>query len=188
MVSIILRKTGWSRIARAGLALVIALITSVQTVPAGETVSETGQPFARVYLALQGCTSCAACRSVIRQMTKGAAKEGKVSLPTDAVEVTYDEPTTIPLKKVVGNLARNRLHNLKLVDVLFDASGQISEIKDGALVFTMATTGQQYEVTLPKGLDTPDSSKSLRISAIVQGWRGKGSELSLKLKSFTVID
>ena len=172
----------------AGLALVIAIVTSAQRVPAGEAVSKASQPFARVYLALQGCTSCAACRSVIRQMTKGAAKEGNVSLPTDAVEVTYAEPTTIPLKKVVGNLARNRLHNLKLVDVLFDASGKISEAGDGALVFTMATTGQQYEVSLPEGLDAPDSSKSLRISAIVQGWRGKGSELSLKVKSFADID
>ncbi len=143
------------------------------------------QPFAKVYLALQGCTSCAACRSVIRQMTKGAAKDGKVSLPSDAVEINYDEPTEIPLKKVVGNLAKNRLHNLKLVDVLFDVSGKINSESDGSLMFTIETTGQQFALSTPDGVDSPPENKALRLSAVVEGWRGS-DDLTLKLKSFTV--
>lgn len=143
-------------------------------------------PFAKVYLALKGCTSCAACRSTIRQMTKGAAKEGKVSLPGDGVEVRYAKPTTIPLKKVVGNLAKNRLHDLKLVDVLFDASGQIHADSGGSLLFTIETTGQQYSISIPAGVSAPPRDEPLRLSAVVRGWRASNSDLSLELKSFTV--
>lgn len=143
------------------------------------------KPFAKVYLALQGCISCAACRSVIRQMTKGAAKDGKVSLPSDAVEISYDKPTEIPLKKVVGNLAKNRLHNLKLVDVLFDVSGKVKADSDGSLMFTIETTGQKFALSTPEGLDAPPENKELRLSAVVEGWRGS-DDLTLKLKSFTV--
>ena len=143
-------------------------------------------PFAKVYLALKGCTSCAACRSTIRQMTKGAAKDGKVSLPGDGVEVRYAKPTTIPLKKVVGNLAKNRLHDLKLVDVLFDASGQIHADSSGSLLFTIETTGQQYSISIPAGVSAPPRDEPLRLSAVLRGLRASNSDLSLELKSFTV--
>lgn len=151
------------------------------------TIAPTA-PFAKVYLALKGCTSCAACRSTIRQMTKGAAKDGKVSLPGDGVEVRYAKPTTIPLKKVVGNLAKNRLHDLKLVDVLFDASGQIHTDSGGSLLFTIETTGQQYSISIPAGVSAPPRDEPLRLSAVVRGWRASNSDLSLELKSFTVSD
>jgi hypothetical protein len=157
---------------------------SIETAKSAET-TVTLQPFAKIYLALQGCTSCAACRSVIRQMTKGAAKDGKVSLPSDAVEINYDKPANIPLKKVVGNLAKNRLHNLKLVDVLFDVSGRIETDSDGSLLFTIETTGQQFALSTPEGVDAPPRNEVVRLSAVVQGWRGS-DDLTLKLKSFSV--
>ena len=91
-----------TRAPRGRTALISAallLVFAFNSAPlAGESATtQEVRPFARVFLALKGCTSCAACRSSIRQMVKGRADGGKVALPGDAVEIRYDKPDTIPL-------------------------------------------------------------------------------------------
>ncbi|HYR51294.1 MAG TPA: hypothetical protein VET83_01620, partial [Candidatus Dormibacteraeota bacterium] len=48
-------------------------------------------PYARVYLALRGCTSCSHCRSAIRQMARSGSGGGAALVTTDAVEVRYSK-------------------------------------------------------------------------------------------------
>jgi len=131
-------------------------------------------PFAKVYLALRGCTSCAHCRTAIRQMAKGSAKGGEARVNGDQVEVLYPKPRVVPLRGVIKALAENRLHDLNLVDVLFEASGSFAKASGGGLQFTLAETGQTFPVTLPPQTERPADGHEIRLVAVVDGWRGQG--------------
>ncbi len=135
-------------------------------------------PFARVYLALRGCTSCSHCRTTIRQMTKGSAKGGETRVNGDQVEILYATPRVVPLRNVIRSLADNRLHDLSLVDVLFEARGVIGAGADGALTFTLGETGQVFPMSLAGHVKNPPSGRPVRVVALVEGWRKKG-ELTL---------
>lgn len=153
---------------------------SASPAPAGRasataaSVAAAPAPFARVYLALRGCTSCSHCRTTIRQMTKGSAKGGETRVSGDEVEVLYAKPRPVPLREVVRSLADNRLHDLSLVDVLFEATGAIAKGADGALSFTLAETGQAFPVRLAEHVERPADGRPVRLVAVVDGWRGKG--------------
>ncbi|HSQ60437.1 MAG TPA: hypothetical protein VLT84_08395 [Acidobacteriota bacterium] len=130
-------------------------------------------PFARVYLALRGCTSCSHCRTTIRQMTKGSAKGGETRVSGEQVEVLYAKPRVVPLREVIRSLADNRLHDLSLVDVLFEAKGAVAKGADGALAFTMAGTGQAFPIRFAEHVERPADGSPVRLIAVVDGWRGK---------------
>jgi hypothetical protein len=152
--------------------------------------SETGvrvqAPFARIYLALRGCTSCAACRDAIRRMAQGSAPGGDVSLPRDAVEVRYEEPESIPLAEVVRGLAKNRLHDLEVVDVLFEAEGTISRRENGDRVFTLRVTNQAFPLAAGLHASLPGEETPVRLEALVTGWRDDDETLGLEARFFEV--
>ncbi|HEY6572503.1 MAG TPA: hypothetical protein VI198_04220 [Candidatus Eisenbacteria bacterium] len=178
------------RIGAAALAAAIALgaaAAAPSSATAGKAASASAPaateaaapaPFARVYLALRGCTSCSHCRTTIRQMTKGSAKGGETRVNGDQVEVLYAKPRVVPLRDVVRSLADNRLHDLSLVDVLFEARGVIGKGAGGALTFTLDETGQVFPISLGETVKNPASGGPVRVVALVEGWRKKG-ELTL---------
>jgi len=131
-------------------------------------------PFARVYLALRGCTSCSHCRTAIRQMARSSSGGAQARVSTDAVEVRYAKPGPIPLREVIRRLAENRLHDLTLVDVLFEAEGTIATTPAGA-TFTLSGTEQTFPLALEPSLAKPGLSAPVRLTAVVEGWRGKGA-------------
>jgi hypothetical protein len=143
--------------------------------PAGTAAVSAPAPalFARVYLALRGCTSCSHCRTTIRQMTKGSAKGGETRVTGDQVEVLYAKPRVVPLREVIRSLADNRLHDLSLVDVLFEAKGAVAKGADGTLAFTMAETGQAFPIRFAEHVERPADGRPVRLVAVVDGWRGK---------------
>ena len=132
-------------------------------------------PFARVYLAIRGCTSCSHCRTSIRQMVRSSAHGGEARLRDDRVEVRYATPQAIPLRDVIQSLASNRLHDLNLVDVLFEASGSVTSNKDGSTTFTISETGQAMPITIDPSLGSLSSGRPVRVVAVVDGWRTKGA-------------
>jgi hypothetical protein len=134
-----------------------------------------GAPFARVYLALRGCTSCSHCRTTIRQMAKGSAQGGETHVAGDQVEVLYAKPRTVPLRDVIRSLADNRLHDLSVVDVLFEANGVLAKAADGSLRFRLPETGQTFPITMAESVKAPAPGSSVRLVAVVDGWRGKGA-------------
>ncbi len=131
-------------------------------------------PFARVYLALRGCTSCSHCRTAIRQMARAGSGGAETRVTTDAVEVRYAKPTQIRLREVIGRLAENRLHDLTLVDVLFEAEGTIATTPAGA-TFTLRGTNQSFPLTLTPTLAGREPGAPVRLTAVVEGWREKGA-------------
>jgi hypothetical protein len=142
-------------------------------------------PFARVYLALRGCTSCSHCRSTIRQMVRGNAKGGETRLEAGKVEVRYTSPRPVPLREVVRSLADNRLHDLSLVDVLFEAKGTVVTEKDGTTRFKLADTGQLFPLTVAPSMARPADGRPVRLVALVEGWRAPArhhAELSLQAR------
>lgn len=158
----------------AGSLLVGSAARAGAAPSAKPAVAATPAPFAKVYLALRGCTSCAHCRTTIRQMAKGSAKGGEARVNGDQVEVSYAKPRVLPLRDVIKTLAENRLHDLNLVDVLFEASGSFAKGNDGTLRFTLAETGQAFPVSLASSLERPADGRTVRLIAVVDGWRGKG--------------
>lgn len=163
-------------IAAALVAAAFVTATHVLAGPAaaaGATTATTAAPFAKVYLSLRGCTSCAHCRTTIRQMAKGSAKGGEARVAGDQVEVLYKTPRVLPLRDVIANLAGNRLHDLSLVDVLLETRGTIAARPDGTFRFTLAETGQSFPMSLPPGVARPADGTAVRLVAVVNGWREK---------------
>jgi hypothetical protein len=165
----------------AGLLAVIASFAD-----AGPASSPPDAPFARVYLALRGCTSCSHCRTNIRQMVRSKSDGGETRLASDQVEVRYAAPRTVPLRDVVRSLAENRLHDLSVVDVLFEAKGSIAATKGGT-TFRMAGTGQAFPITIDRAVKRPADGTPVRVTALVDGWRKKG-DVSLVAKTFEVVN
>jgi len=132
------------------------------------------EPFARVSLAVRGCSSCAHCRSTIRQMVRASAKGGEAKLGDDQVEVLYRSPVPVPLREVIHSLAENRLHDLSLVDVLFSARGTIRTAGDGSTRFVLAETGQSFPIAIDPAVRHPRDGTPVRLVALVNGWRAKG--------------
>jgi hypothetical protein len=167
--------------------LLIAAVALVATAPAPASAAasaatparpaavQSDQPFARVYLAIRGCSSCSHCRTSIRQMVRSNAGGGETRLGDDQVEVRYATPHTVPLRDVIRSLAESRLHDLTLVDVLFEARGTIGRAEDGTATFAMAETGQSFPLTIDRALSRPAGAGPVRITAVVDGWRKKGT-------------
>jgi len=107
-------------------------------------------------------------------MTNGNAKGGETRVNGDRVEVSYAKPRLLPLRDVIKSLSENRLHDLDLVDVLFEANGSIAKGQDGVLRFTLAETGQAFTVTVNDAVRRPADGREVRLVAVVDGWRGKG--------------
>ena len=154
----------------------IAAIVSIAPIStAGPRAPEAPTPFARVYLALRGCTSCSHCRTTIRQMARAASNGGQARVSSDAVEVRYMKPGLVPLRDVIGRLAENRLHDLTLIDVLFEAEGTIGTTSAGTTTFTLKGTGQSFPLDLAPSLPRPGGGTPVRLIAAVEGWREKGA-------------
>jgi hypothetical protein len=133
-------------------------------------------PFARVYLAIRGCTSCSHCRTTIRQMVNTKSAGGEARLSADQVEVRYPKPSPVPLRDVIHALAENRLHDLSLVDVLFEGRGTIAPGPGGTATFRLAETGQPFPVTIDRAVRRPADGTAVRLTAVVDGWRSKDKE------------
>jgi hypothetical protein len=185
-----------------GAAVALAIASTVSRVPAGQAPAghsthsahalAADAPFARVYLALRGCTSCSHCRTNIRQMVKSKSDGGEASLANDQVEVRYPKPRTVPLRDVVRSLAENRLHDLSVVDVLFEAKGSIAATKSGT-TFRMAETGQSFPISIDRAVKRPADGTQVRVTALVDGWREKGAkgssgDLSLVARSIEAVN
>jgi len=147
--------------------------------PSAAVAPAAPAPFARVYLALRGCTSCSHCRSTIRKMVRSqSGKEGETRVDGDRVEVVYNKPGAVPLREVIRGLADNRLHDLSLVDVLFEADGSFQTNPGGTTRFTLRETKQSFPVAVDRAVSRPADGKPVRLVALVEGWQGKG-EVSL---------
>jgi hypothetical protein len=165
------------RIALIAFALALSPGISGRSIAAPATTAKPAPeqpPFARVYLALRGCTSCAHCRTSILQMVRSNAKGGEATFGEDRVEVRYPRPSSVPLREVIHSLAQSRLHDLSVVDVLFEATGTVSVAKDGSRRFVIDQTGQTFPMEVAGGVWAPGPGHG-RLTAVVQGWRGKGS-------------
>ncbi len=152
----------------------LALSLALAPISPARATDKAASPFARVYLALRGCTSCSHCRTAIRQMVRSGSGGGEARLSGDGIEVIYPKPRQVPLRDVIRRLAENRLHDLSLVDVLFEARGSFASGPLGATVFTLRETGQSFPVTVEPSLHRLKNGAPVRLVAVVEGWRGKG--------------
>ncbi|HEY3157143.1 MAG TPA: hypothetical protein VGK76_11050 [Candidatus Eisenbacteria bacterium] len=106
-------------------------------------------------------------------MARAGSDGGEARVTSDAVEVRYTKQQIVPLRDVIRRLAENRLHDLTLIDVLFEAEGTIATTSAGASTFTLKGTGQSFPLNLAS-LPRPNGGTPVRLIAAVEGWRGKG--------------
>jgi hypothetical protein len=172
--------------ATLGAAAALLLAAACGSAAQPDAVSKPAPPFARVYLATRGCTSCSHCRTNIRQMLRPAAKGGEMRIGGDQVDVIYPKPQAVPLRDVIQSLAGNRLHDLSLVDVLFEAGGVIQVTRDGAATLRIAETGQAFPLAIDPPTVRPPDGAVVRVTALVEGWRDKGA-LSLRVRELHAI-
>lgn len=167
-------------------AAALFLVASAGAPPSTAGVSKRGAgavaadstPFARVYLALRGCTACSHCRTTIRQMVRSTTDGGETKVANDRVEVRYATPRQLPLRQVIRSLADNRLHDLSVVDVLFEARGTLATAKNGGATFTLDETGQTFPLSIGASMARPADGSAVRLVALVSGWR-ENAALSL---------
>ena len=167
-------------------AAALFLVASVGAPPSTAGVTKRGAgavaadstPFARVYLALRGCTACSHCRTTIRQMVRSTTDGGETKVANDRVEVRYATPRQLPLRQVIRSLADNRLHDLSVVDVLFEARGTLATAKNGGATFTLDETGQTFPLSIGASLERPADGSPVHLVALVSGWR-ENAALSL---------
>jgi hypothetical protein len=96
----------------------------------------------------------------------------------DRVEVRYATPRQVPLRQVIRSLADSRLHDLSVVDVLFEAHGTLATAKNGGATFTLNETGQTFPVSIGETLARPADGSPVLLVALVSGWR-ENAALSL---------
>ena len=175
MTPILCRTTLAAAAAVLWAAAAVAAPSPKPTTPAAAGVATPAvaerAPFARVYLALRGCTSCSHCRTTIRQMVRSNAQGGEMKFSDDRVEVRYANPRQVPLRQVIRSLADNRLHDLSVVDVLFEARGTLATAKNGAATFTLAETGQTFPIAIGDAVARPADGSTVALVAVVNGWR-----------------
>ena len=164
------------------MKMVVAALILIASSPAMAAPSSAGRPtvaaapdkadppFARVYLAVRGC-----------MMVRSNAGGGEARLGEDQVEVRYATPRAVPLRDVIRSLAESRLHDLSLVDVLFEARGTIGLAEDGTATFALAETGQSFPLVIDRAIARPAGGMPVRLTAVVDGWRKKGT-LSLSAR------
>ena len=114
-------------------------------------------------------------------MVRSNAGGGEARLGEDQVEVRYATPRAVPLRDVIRSLAESRLHDLSLVDVLFEARGTIGLAEDGTATFALAETGQSFPLVIDRAIARPAGGMPVRLTAVVDGWRKKGT-LSLSAR------
>lgn len=168
----------WSAAAAVAAPSAKPATTATAATPVVAATAAERAPFARVYLALRGCTSCSHCRTTIRQMVRSNAQGGEMKFSEDRVEVRYANPRQVPLRQVIRSLADNRLHDLSVVDVLFEARGTLATAKNGAATFTLAETGQTFPLAIGDAVARPADGRTVALVAVVNGWR-ENAALSL---------
>lgn len=174
-------KAGIVAIFTAAQALLLSGCVSTNA-PKTEAQTSEAAPFARVALALRGCSSCSNCRSTIRQTAKAASQSDSVKVGADDVEVIYRAPQSIPLREVVDRLANNGMHDLTLVDVLFDTEGELKREANGELTFSLRETHQSFPFKVTDSQKVPQIGKPLHLRTVVRGWENKQGSLFLELK------
>jgi hypothetical protein len=107
-------------------------------------------------------------------MARSGSGGAEARVSTDAVEVRYAKPGPIRLREVIRRLAENRLHDLTLVDVLFEAEGTIATTPAGT-TFTLHGTEQSFPLAVEPSLAKADRDAPVHLTAVVEGWRGKGA-------------
>ena len=159
--------------------------STTQQASTGQAAAAEPAPFARVYLAIRGCTSCSHCRTTIRQMVNTKSAGGEARMSADQVEVRYPKPRPVPLQGVIKSLAENRLHDLSLVDVLFEGRGTIVSGPNGTATFRLVETGQAFPLTIDRAVRRPADGTAVRLTAVVDGWRSKSKD-SISLAARTI--
>jgi hypothetical protein len=110
-------------------------------------------------------------------MVRSTSQGGETKFSSDRVEVRYATPRQVPLRQVIHSLADNRLHDLNVVDVLFEARGTLATAKNGGATFTLAETGQTFPLAVGDVLarTRPADGSTVSLVAVVNGWRENGA-------------
>lgn len=125
-----------------------------------------------ILVALSGCTSCADCRSAIRQYSQVQSGSDRVEFRDGVVRVVYPEAAPVRVKEVAGVLAGSLLLPKVHVDKVELRLAGEARTRGEETVFVASGTGEVW--SLAEGKVAVPLGQPVVILAAVQGWKGEG--------------
>lgn len=146
--------------------------------------SLAGSSFAQVSMTLEGCTSCAPCRSTIRQVVQATSHADQTAFGEGytSATMTYAAPRDIPVQNVYNNLLSSALKDVTIPNVVVDATGVLERSGD-ATFFVVSETHQRFPARVG-ALDETLYGRNVRIKAVVQGL--ESGTVTLEVQELTV--
>ncbi len=149
----------------------------VPTAP--ERSSPSGTWKAEIRVKLGGCTSCADCRTGIRQISQIQSGSDHVEFKDGVARIVYPTPAPIRLLEVPLALSHSDLLKTHVDGVELEVAGQAEE-RDGSRFFVTSQTGQSWPMSAGK-FDLP-LGRTVVIVAWVDGWRKEPHVASLRVQ------
>ena len=132
---------------------------------------------AEIRVFFTGCTSCAECRSAIRQISQTQSGSDHVEFRNGLSRITFPAPAMIRASEVANALADSRIIKGEVDHVELTLQGEASG--DGR-VFTVPATKQIWKLA-EDGVKVP-TGRPVTIRAALEGWRGKDAVPALKVQ------
>lgn len=150
--------------------LLAAALTAVLNLPAGgETKKTDAAPFALLSLKLEGCASCEACRTAMRQVVQGEAKASRIKLNGMTLTATFDQAAKLPIGQIAKGLEASASHRFTVNKIQLSISGtKVTENKQPFL--KVAETGQLFRLSSGE-IETYEDGSVLTVSGTVQNWQ-----------------
>lgn len=128
----------------------------------------------RVYFS--GCTSCAECRSAIRQISQVKSGSDRVEFKAGRSRIVYPAPAQVRAIEVANALDESLLIKGDVDRVELTLEGEA----DGRKSFRIPATGQTWP--LAEGSAPIPAGRSVVILASLEGWKGKDAVPALKVR------
>ena len=143
--------------------------------------SKPADSFAKISLALKGCSSCGSCKTNLRQTLKASSKAEKVSLKGNGkVEMVYLSPQMLNIRDIVKSMGVLGMKDSSVVDVLLEATGKLEKKKD-EVYFILEKTGQEFLIEHAP-VSALGEASAMHLKAVVKGWEKETSHIVLAIK------
>lgn len=149
--------------------LAVVLIPLLGLPARGETKKPGIAPFALLSLKLEGCASCEACRTAMRQVVQGEAKATHIKLNGMTLNAAFDEAAPLPIGKIAKGLEASASHRFTVEKISLSVSG-VKVTENNHTYLKIAQTGQRFELS-GEDVEGFADGASLSVSGTVEKWQ-----------------
>ena len=129
-----------------------------------------------IRVSFTGCTSCADCRSAIRQICQSQSGSDHVDFHAGLARITYDGPAEIRAAEVASALSVPGVIKGQVDQVELRVAGRAE-----AGTFTASRTGQRWRIA--EGSAPLPAGKTAVVTAALEGWKEPPAARTLRILS-----